>query len=84
MSRSSLSSTPRCPTYSLVETAQLLILVRNRHALQILVVSDSLKISADQERVDFVGILRFKLLDVAVDRVELAMAASFYCNLGVL
>ena len=47
-------------------------------------VSDGLKISADQERVHFVGILRLKLLDVAVDRVELAMAASFYCNLGVL
>ena len=68
----------------LIKSPQFLVLVGYRHALQILVVSDSLKISADQERVDFVGILRFKLLDVAVDRVELAMAASFYCDLGVL
>lgn len=61
---------------------QLSVLIRNSHALQILVVSDRLKVTADQERIDLVTISGLELLDVAVDRVELAMAASFYGDLA--
>jgi hypothetical protein len=61
---------------------QLSVLIRYSHTLQILVVSDRLKVTADQKRIDLVTVSGLELLDMAVDRVELAMAASFYGNLA--
>jgi hypothetical protein len=61
---------------------QLSVLIRYSHTLQILVVSNRLKVTADQKRIDLVTVSGLELLDMAVDRVELAMAASFYGNLA--
>lgn len=62
---------------------QLPVLLRHGHALEVLVVTDGLKVAADQEGVDFVTVLLLELLDVGVDRVEFAVAASLHCDLRV-
>ena len=41
-----------------------------------------LKVSTNQEKVDFVAILPFKLLNVLVDIVELSMAATLDSDLN--
>jgi hypothetical protein len=44
-------------------------------------ISYGLKVSTNQEQVDLVAILPFKLLDVFVDIVELSMAATLDSDL---
>jgi hypothetical protein len=52
--------------------------------LQILMIPHSLKVATNQEKVNLVPILPFKLLDVFVDIVELSMAATLDSDLNEL
>jgi hypothetical protein len=49
--------------------------------LQILVIPHGLKVSTNQEKVDLVVILSFKLLNAFVDVVQLSMAATLDSDL---
>ena len=60
---------------------KLLVLVRHRHTLEVLLVADRLEVAADDQQFDAVVVSRLELCDVGVYRVELAMTASFDCNL---
>ena len=65
----------------LVKILELFVLVRDSHALKICVVADSLKVTAYEKQVDFIMMLRFEARYLGVDGVELAVAASFDCDL---
>ena len=65
-----------------MESAQMLVLVRDGHALEILMISDSLEVPTDKQTVNFVAVTLFQLFDVFVNRVQLAMAAPLNSNLG--
>jgi hypothetical protein len=64
-----------------VEVAHSLVLLRHGHCLEVMVIADGLKISTYQEQIYFVLLLGFQLLNVAVNRVKLAMTAAFNGNL---
>ena len=49
--------------------------------MQILMIPHGLKVSTNQEKVDLVAILPFKLLNAIVDIVELSMAATLDSDL---
>ena len=61
----------------LVEIAQVAVLHRHGHALQVLMVPDGLEVSAYEEKVDDVVVLMLERLDVLIDGVELAMTTAF-------
>lgn len=63
--------------YLLVELSKFTILVGNSHALQITLISDSLKVSADEEKVYFVFVFSFEGSNLVVDGIESTMAAAF-------
>ena len=52
--------------------------------MQILMIPHGLKVSTNQEKVDLVAILPFKLLNAFVDIVELSMAATLDSDLNKL
>ena len=52
--------------------------------MQILVIPHGLKVSTNQEKVDLVAILPFKLLNAFVNIVELSMAATLDSDLNEL
>jgi hypothetical protein len=66
---------------SLVEVLNVFILVRNCHALQILVIPDCLKVSANQKQVDLVTISLLQLLNMIVNGVKFAVTTALHCNL---
>jgi hypothetical protein len=66
----------------LIELSQLLVLCRDGHALQILVVPDRLEVTTYQQKVDLITTLRFKLFYVIVSCVQFSMATTFYCDLA--
>lgn len=67
-----------------MEATELLVFLGHGHALEVLVVANGLEIAAYEEEVDFVLVPGLELCDVAVDGVELAVAASLYGNLREL
>lgn len=71
-------------SYLLVESPKLPVLLRNGHALQVLVVAYGLEVAAYQQEVDGVAVFGLEGLDVSVDGVELAVAAPFNGNLGAV
>ena len=71
-------------SYPLIKVLQWLVFVGSCHALQILMIPHCLKVSANQETVNLVAILPFKLLNVFVDVVELSMAAALDSDLDGL
>lgn len=71
----------RCSPHLLVKKPQFFVFVRNCHALQVLMVSYSLEVTTNEEKIDRVLVASFELVDVAVDGIEFAVAASFHCNL---
>ena len=67
--------------YPLIKVMHQLVFIGSRHALQILMIPHGLKVSTNQEKVDLVAILPFKLLNAIVDIVELSMAATLDSDL---
>jgi hypothetical protein len=61
---------------SLVKPAELSVLLRNSHALQVSMVPDSLKISTYEKQVDFVVVLPLESLNVFVDLVKFTVATA--------
>lgn len=51
--------------------------MRDRHALQICVIPDSLKVTADKQEVNFVVVSGLQILDVSVDFVKMAVTTAF-------
>ena len=66
---------------SLVKVAHVLVLLGDGHCLEVMVIACGLEIATDQEEIYFVLLLGFQPLNVAVDCVKLAMAATFYGDL---
>jgi hypothetical protein len=64
-----------------VEVAHVLVLLGDSHCLEVMVIACGLKITTDQEEIYFVLLLGFQALNVAVDCVKLAVAATFYGDL---
>jgi hypothetical protein len=76
--------TPSSPhRHALLELAQLPKLRGDSHAQQIAYVPDGLEIPTDEEHVGVVAAFELELAEMSVDRVELAVAAAFDCNLRV-
>lgn len=65
----------------LVKKPQFLVFVWDCHALQVLMVSHGLKVTANEEKIDLALMAGFELVDMTVDGIEFAVAASFHCNL---
>lgn len=65
----------------LVKLAQLAVFVGDGHALEVAVVADGLEVAADEEKVDFVVVALFEVVDLGVNGVELAVTAAFDCDL---
>ncbi len=70
------------PAHLLGEAAELLVLVRDGHALEVAVVADHLEVAADEE-VDGVAVLLLERGDLRVYSVELAVAEALDGDLGV-
>lgn len=68
--------------YLLVEVAQLLVLVRNSHALQIFYIPYCLEIPTDKKQVDFIVVSGFKSMNLAVDGVKFTVTTAFNCYLA--
>jgi hypothetical protein len=64
-----------------VKLAKLSVLLRNGHALQVLIVPDRLKIAADEEEINFVVIPGLQAGNVVIDSVKFAVATALDSNL---
>ena len=61
-----------------MKVAHVLVLLGDGHCLEIIVIACGLEIATDQEEIYFA----LEPLNVSVDRVKLAVAATFHGNLG--
>jgi cephalosporin-C deacetylase-like acetyl esterase len=64
-----------------MKLSQFPILLRYRHALQVLVVPDGLEIATYQKQIDVVMVRFLQYSDVMVYGIQLAMTAAFDGNL---
>jgi hypothetical protein len=64
-----------------MKPTQNLILGRTSHILHILFITHGLEIATDEQRINFIVILRFQMLDMQVDSIEFTVTAAFDGNL---
>lgn len=69
--------------YLLMETAKSLVLLRDAHTAEVERVPNCLEVAADEEEVNGVFVSFLEFGDPRIDRVQLAVAASFDCDLRV-
>ena len=65
------------PGVVLPERAKIAVLLRHGHGVEIFQIAHGLKVTADDEQVEFDLVLRLQVLDCGVDHVKFAMTASF-------
>lgn len=64
-----------------MKVSELLIFVGNRHALEVAIVSDGLKVAANQQKVNFVVVPSFQRFNMAIYCIKLSMTAALYGDL---
>ena len=64
-----------------MKPTQNLVLGRTSHILHIFLITHGLEVATDEQRIDFIVVLRFEVLDVQVDGIEFTVTAAFDGNL---
>ena len=65
-----------------MEVTHVFVLLGDCHRVEVMVIACGLEIATDQEEIYFELLLGLQTLNMAVNRVKLAMAAAFHGNLG--